>query len=78
MSRDSSHKIDQCQPSEGSPVTEKAVYSFGFLDRQTGDTVTDPRMATEQAIRRLKGMALLESKRFVQEREIDSEGFYRA
>lgn len=58
-------------------MTEKAVYSFGFLDRQTGDTVTDPRMATEQAIRRMRAMALLESKRLVQEGEIDSDGFYK-
>jgi hypothetical protein len=56
-------------------MNEHAVYTFGVLDRQTGDTVTDPRMATPEAIRRLKGIAQLESKQLVDEHEINADGF---
>lgn len=56
-------------------MTEHAVYAFGFLNRQTGDLVIDPRMATPQTIRRLKAIAQLESMRLVDAHEINADGF---
>lgn len=56
-------------------MKEHAVYAFGVLDRHTGETVTDLRMATPETIRRLKGIAQLESKQLVDEHEISADGF---
>jgi NAD(P)-dependent dehydrogenase (short-subunit alcohol dehydrogenase family) len=53
-----------------------AVYSFQVWDRSIGTNVTAPAMGTAAAIRRLKGMADLESRRWVNTSDVDAAGFY--
>ena len=59
-------------------MSQVAVYTFASMDRQTGADVAAARMGTSEAIRRVKGIANLESKRLVEESEVDAEGFYPA
>jgi hypothetical protein len=59
-------------------MSQVAVYTFASMDRQTGAGVTAPRMGTSEAIRRVKGIANLESKQLVDESKVDAEGFYPA
>jgi hypothetical protein len=59
------------------PHGQVAVYTFQVWDRSVGANVVSPSMATPEAIRRLKGMAELESKRLVDASSVDSKGFYR-
>jgi hypothetical protein len=54
-----------------------AVYKFSICDRSNGAFVEHAAMATETAIRRLKGMADLQSKRLVWRDDVDCEGFWR-
>jgi hypothetical protein len=61
-----------------SKTTNIAVYTFEVWDRQKGATIVPPRMGTAEAIRRVKGMADLESKRLVDESTVDADGFYPA
>ena len=55
-----------------------AVYTFEVWDPLKGAIIVAPRMATAEAIRRVKGMASLESKRLVDESTVDADGFYPA
>lgn len=61
-----------------SQMSKVTVYTFAATDRETGQNVADARMGTPEAIRRVKGMADLESKRLVNDSEVDAEGFYPA
>ena len=61
-----------------SKPTTIAVYTFEVWDPQKGAIIVAPRMGTAEAIRRVKGMANLESKRFVDESTVDTDGFYPA
>lgn len=63
----------------GDPVmAQVVVYAFNVVNRQTGKDVTAARMGTPEAIRRVKGIAILESKRLVDRSDVDCEGFYTA
>jgi hypothetical protein len=53
------------------------VFKFALIDRKTGKTIEQPRMATRHAIRRLYAEADLESELLVDEEDLDSEGIYR-
>jgi hypothetical protein len=53
-----------------------AVYKFVTCDRSSNTFVEHVRMATPTAIRRLKGMADLPSKRLVGRGDVDGEGFW--
>jgi hypothetical protein len=59
-------------------MKDVAVYTFEVWDRQKGANVIAPRMATAETIRRVKGMADLESKQLVDESKLDPEGYYPA
>jgi hypothetical protein len=61
-----------------SKTTNIAVYTFEVWDHQKGATIVATRMGTAEAIRRVKGMADLESKRLVDESTVDADGFYPA
>ena len=52
------------------------VYDFEVWDRELQKNVTAPYMATPDAIRRLKGIADLESMRVVDRSAVDDRGFY--
>jgi hypothetical protein len=57
-------------------VSEVAVYTFESWDPEQRASVVCERMATADAIRKMKGMADLSSVRLVPLSEIDADGFY--
>jgi hypothetical protein len=59
-------------------MTKVAVYDYETVDRKTGKSTKAPRMATVEAIRRVKGSAVLESRCFVDAAAVDDDGFVRA
>ena len=61
-----------------SKPTSIPVYTFEVWDPLKGAIIVAPRMGTAEAIRRVKGMANLESKQLVDESTIDADGFYPA
>ena len=58
-------------------MREVTVFRFEVWDPEKRQTVVAPRMATPAAIRRVKGMADLESALVVDETALDENGFYR-
>ncbi len=58
-------------------MTKVAVYNYETVDRKTEKSAQAPRMATEEAIRRAKGSAVLESRCFVEAAAVDDHGFAR-
>lgn len=61
-----------------SEIKNVAVYSFEVWDPEKGANVMAPRMGTPDAIRRVKGIADLESKQLVDPSEVDANGLYPA
>lgn len=53
-----------------------AVYHFEVWDREQQKNVTAPHMGSQDAIRRMKGMADLESMQMVDRAALDERGFY--
>lgn len=55
-----------------------AVYRFTWWDQNTGKSVACSRFATLKAIKMCNGRNIEESRRLVDSREIDPDGFYQA
>jgi hypothetical protein len=68
--------LKQRTAEQQTPTGTVAVYTFHVWDKKAGNNVVSPRMAIPDTIRRLKGMADLESKRIVDASAVDAEGFY--
>jgi hypothetical protein len=54
-----------------------AVYQFSCPDKGTGENVKSPRFATLKAIKLRGGRNIEESRRIVDDIEIDDKGFLR-
>jgi hypothetical protein len=52
------------------------VFKFEHVDEHNNSTVRAPRMATLDAIDRVKGVAIESTKRMVDKSELDGNGFY--
>ena len=52
------------------------VYKFEHVDKHNNTTVRAPRMATLDAIQRLKGVAIESTMKMVDKSELDGNGFY--
>jgi hypothetical protein len=52
------------------------VFKFEHLDENYNATVRAPRMATLDAIRRVKGVAIESTIQMVDKSELDGNGFY--
>jgi hypothetical protein len=62
---------------DGEQMTKVTVYDYETVDRKTGKSAKAPRMATVEAIRRIKGSAVLESRCIVDAAAVDDDGFAR-
>jgi hypothetical protein len=54
-----------------------AVYRFSCWDKGTGENVENPRFATLKAIKLQDGRNIEDSRRIVDDIEIDEKGFLR-
>ncbi len=70
------HPIKLHCPRMQSKIKNVAVYTFEVWDHQKRVNVVSPRMGTPDAIRRVKGIADLESKQLVDESQVDANGLY--
>jgi hypothetical protein len=52
------------------------VYKFEHVDKHNNTTVRAPRMATLDAIHRMKGVAIESTIEMVDRSELDGSGFY--
>ena len=52
------------------------VYKFEHVDEHNNATVRAPRMATLDAIHRVKGVAIESAMNMVDKSELDGNGFY--
>jgi hypothetical protein len=59
-------------------MTAIAVYQFVAPDPDTGEVVVSSRFATQKAIKVCNGRSIEESRRLVDTRELDANGFYQA
>ena len=53
-----------------------AVYKFEHVDEHNNATVRAPRMATLDAIHRVRGVAIESTRKMVDKSELDGSGFY--
>jgi hypothetical protein len=63
---------------EGRRMSSIAVYQFASPDPDTGQVVVSSRFATLKAIKVCNGRSIEESRRLVDTRELDANGFYQA
>ena len=54
-----------------------AVYRFSFSDLKTGRNIVSSRYATLKAISKCNGRNIEDSRRLVDTREIDPQGFHQ-
>jgi hypothetical protein len=54
-----------------------AVYRFLWQDRETGESVESPRFATLKAINLHAGRNIEDSRRIVDDSELDDKGFLK-
>ena len=54
-----------------------AVYRFTSRDKQTGENVEDPRFATLKTIKHQDGRNIEDSRRIVDDSDIDNKGFLK-
>ncbi len=54
-----------------------AVYRFIWWDRNTGESIVGSRFATLKAIKMRDGRNIEESRRLVDSRELDPDGFHQ-
>jgi hypothetical protein len=53
-----------------------SVFAFTHADDDDDPNVHEPRKATRETIRRIRGTAIESSKEDVEESELDRDGFY--
>jgi hypothetical protein len=74
------HVISQSQPTAPSDATGQTqyatVYTFVIWDHDRGATVIYPRMATREAIAKMRGKVNEETAWVVEASALDVEGFY--
>jgi hypothetical protein len=58
-------------------MSELAVYRFTASDDFTGESIESPRFATLKAIKKCNGRSLEHTRRIVDSREIDGNGFLK-
>jgi hypothetical protein len=58
-------------------VAEFAVFRFTWPDDNTGENVVNPRFATLKAIKMCNGRSLEHTRRIVDSKEIDGDGFLK-
>ena len=59
-------------------MPKTAVYRFSCRDKETGEIVENPRFATLRAIKLHDGRNIEESRRIVDDSDIDAKGFLKA
>jgi hypothetical protein len=55
-----------------------AIYRFTWSDQNTGKSIVCSRFATLRAIEMCNGRNIEDSRRLVDSRELDPDGFYQA
>jgi len=58
-------------------MAKVAVYQFSCRDKGTGENVENPRFATLKAIKLYDGRNIEESRRIVDDSDIDEKGFLK-
>ena len=58
-------------------MPDLAVYRFTASDDYTGESIVNPRFATLKAIKMCNGRSLEHTRRIVDSREIDGNGFLK-
>lgn len=57
-------------------MDQVSVYRFQVWDHEVGDNVWGPRMATQETIKRVRGVADLLTETRVAKTDLDGNGFY--
>jgi len=58
-------------------MADFAVYRFTWCDDNTGENVVNPRFATLKAIKTCNGRSIEETRRIVDSKAIDTNGFLK-